>query len=58
MFTDTPELAAHTIVWMTRERREWLSARYVSSNWDMGELEAKKDEIVAKDLLKVRLALS
>jgi len=27
--TDTPELVANTIVWLT-ERRKWLSARYVS----------------------------
>lgn len=57
-FTDTPELVAHTLVWLTKERREWLRARYVSCNWDMGELVAKQQEIVDKDLLKVRLVVS
>ena len=41
---DTPELAADTLVWMTKERRLWLSGRYVSCTWDMTELEAKKEQ--------------
>ena len=31
--------------------------RYVNCRWDMPELFARKDEVVNKDLLKVRLAL-
>lgn len=54
---DTPELAGDTIVWLTSERRDWLAGRYVSCNWDMTELLARRDEIVEKDLLKLRLAL-
>ena len=54
-FIDTPELAGDAIVWLTKERREWLSGRYVSCNWDVTELEAKKDEIVKGDKLKVRI---
>lgn len=55
---DEPELAADTVVWMTKERREWLAARYVSVNWDMEELEEKKEDILKGDLLKVRLAVN
>ncbi|KAF9630019.1 hypothetical protein BFW01_g200 [Lasiodiplodia theobromae] len=57
VLVDTPELAADTIVWLTRERREWLNARYVSCNWDMRELEGKREEVVRGDLLKVRMAV-
>jgi len=38
-FVDEPELAADTLVWLTRERRKWLAGRYVSYNWDMEELD-------------------
>lgn len=55
MLTDTPNMVADTIVFLTQERREWLGARYVDSRWDMPELLAKKSEIVERDLLKVGL---
>jgi hypothetical protein len=55
--TDEPQLPADTIIWLGKENRPWLSGRYVSVAWDMAELEAKKDEIVEKDLLKFRMAV-
>ncbi|KAI0486310.1 NAD(P)-binding protein [Xylaria cf. heliscus] len=57
IFKDTPELAGDTLVWLARERREWLSGRFVSVTWDMRELEQKREEIVSKDLLKMRLTV-
>lgn len=54
---DTPELAADTFAWLTQKGRSWLGGRYVSSNWDMPELEAKEKEIVDGDKLKMRLAV-
>ncbi|KAF6226679.1 hypothetical protein HO173_012425 [Letharia columbiana] len=57
MLTDTPEMAGDTIVCLTQKRQEWLQGRYVSCTWDMPELFAMKDEIVAKDLLKIRMAV-
>ena len=54
-FTDTPELSGDMVVWMTKERRQWLSGRYIDCNWDVSELEAKKDEIMKGDKLKVRM---
>ncbi|KAJ4373203.1 hypothetical protein N0V83_003496 [Neocucurbitaria cava] len=55
---DGPELSGDTLVWLGKERREWLSGRYVSANWDMEELSAKREEIVRADLLKVRMAVN
>jgi len=57
MLVDKPELAGDTLAFLTAERRDWLSGRYISGNWDMGEPLAKAEEIVRGDLLKVRLAL-
>jgi NAD(P)-dependent dehydrogenase (short-subunit alcohol dehydrogenase family) len=53
MLTETPELAADTVVWLTGERREWVGGRFVNTQWDMGEFEGKKAEIVEKGLLTV-----
>lgn len=54
---DKPELAADTIVWLTQEKKMWLNGRYVSANWDVEEIMARKDEIVEENKLKVRLVL-
>ena len=54
---DTPEMAANTIVYLTQQRREWLMGRYVSCTWDMPELFAMREEVVRRDLLKVRMAV-
>jgi NAD(P)-dependent dehydrogenase (short-subunit alcohol dehydrogenase family) len=52
---DKPELAGNTVVWLTGERRVWLSGRYVSVNWDVEELEQRREDILRGDLLKVRM---
>ncbi|KAF7935520.1 hypothetical protein EAE99_002500 [Botrytis elliptica] len=54
---DAPELAADTIVWLTRETQRWLSGRYRSANWDIEEIMSRKDEIVEGNKLRVRLVL-
>lgn len=54
---DTPQMVAHTLVFLTKERREWLASRYIDSRWDMEEFLGKKDEIIQRDLLKVRMAV-
>lgn len=43
------------LTWLTSERREYLSGRYMSVHWDVVELEKKKDEIVKEDKLKFRM---
>ncbi|KAK8075142.1 hypothetical protein PG997_009805 [Apiospora hydei] len=55
ILVDKPALPAHTLVWLTKERRTWLSGRFASVNWDMEQLECKKDGIVKGDLLKFRM---
>lgn len=57
VFVDKPEIAADTIVYLTAEKRQWLSGRYINCTWDMPELLAQEEEIVKKDKLKVRLVL-
>jgi hypothetical protein len=57
LLTDTAELAGDAMSWLTQERREWLGGRYVSVTWDMEELLQKREEIVRKDKLKMRLAV-
>ncbi|KAG0300057.1 hypothetical protein BGZ98_009520 [Dissophora globulifera] len=54
---DTPELAADSVAWLTQHRPLWLSGRYISVNWDLPELIAKKDEIVEGDKLKMRIVI-
>ncbi|KAI1819262.1 NAD(P)-binding protein [Xylaria intraflava] len=54
---DEPALPADTITWLIKERRSWLSGRFVSVNWDVEELESMKDKIVEEDLLKFRMAV-
>jgi NAD(P)-dependent dehydrogenase (short-subunit alcohol dehydrogenase family) len=57
MLKDSAELPGDTTVWLTKERREWLKGRYVDCCWDVTELEAKKQEIVEGDKLKVSLVV-
>ena len=55
LLTDTPQLAADAMVWLTAERREWLQGRYVSVTWDAKELTEKRKKIEEEDLLLVKL---
>lgn len=56
---DSSELCGAFAVWLTKEAHEraWLSGRLLSANWDVDDLEAKQQEIVENDLLKLRLSL-
>lgn len=56
-FIDTPELSAHTILWLLKERRDWLAGRYLDCNWDVEEVLKKKEEIVEGDKLKPKLVV-
>ncbi|TRX98018.1 hypothetical protein FHL15_001228 [Xylaria flabelliformis] len=60
IFNSLPDdvgLCGDFIVWLVKERRMWLSGRYLSSNWDVDELISKRDEIVQQDKLKMRMVL-
>ncbi|KAF4637212.1 hypothetical protein G7Y89_g879 [Cudoniella acicularis] len=52
LFKDDIDLCGGFCVWLTKERREWLSGRYMMCHWDVGELEAMKEDIVEHDKLK------
>ncbi|BGO95461.1 hypothetical protein NBRC10512_006139 [Rhodotorula toruloides] len=56
LLNDTPELAAGFAVWLaTQSDADFLRGRYVSANWDVRELLAKKGEIVEGNLLWTRV---
>jgi hypothetical protein len=55
MLTDTAELSADSIVWMTAKKRTYLGGTYTSVTWDMPQLETKSGEIEEKRLLRVKL---
>ncbi|KAI1308085.1 putative short-chain type dehydrogenase [Xylaria venustula] len=57
IFVETPELAADSIVYLSKEKRDWLGGRYINVTWDLPELIGKKDEIVQGDKLKVELII-
>ena len=57
LLTDDVGLCGGWLTWLTHERREWLSGRYVSVGWDVEELEKRKGEIVEGDKLKFRMAI-
>ena len=57
VLTDTPELAADTVVWLSHQRRDWLSGRFASVSWDMEELEQKKQDILQRNLFKFRVTI-
>ncbi|KAI2605589.1 NAD(P)-binding protein [Hypoxylon sp. NC1633] len=50
-----PALSGDTIAFLTSGRQEWLAGRYISAMWSMDEFFSKKDEIIKKDALKMRM---
>ncbi|KAK3054623.1 hypothetical protein LTR09_004352 [Extremus antarcticus] len=54
---DSVELCGAFCVWSTKEGRGWLSGRLVCANWDVEELEGRREEVVKRDLLKVRVGV-
>ena len=57
VFVETPQLCADSLKYLTREKRDWLSGRYVNVTWDLPELMGKAKEIEGTNKLKVRLVL-
>jgi hypothetical protein len=55
--TEDPGLCGAFLIWLVKQRRDWLNGRYVDATWDVDELEARKEEIVEKDMLKMRLVV-
>jgi NAD(P)-dependent dehydrogenase (short-subunit alcohol dehydrogenase family) len=52
---DTPELAGAVCVWLSTPAATFLSGRFTTANWDVEELMSRKEEIVKKNLLTVKL---
>ncbi|KAK8123140.1 NAD(P)-binding protein [Apiospora sp. TS-2023a] len=57
LLSDAPELPGDTFAWIAREKRDWLSGRYMEAVWDMEEFEGKKEDVVQRDVLKFRMTL-
>ena len=56
---DEPGLCGAVCVWISKQPKElgWLSGRFVSANWDVEEMVARKDEIVKGDKLKFAMVV-
>lgn len=55
---DSIDLAGAWCVWLTKNaEQKWLSGRWMSVNWPVEDLVAKKDEIIERDLAKMVLAI-
>lgn len=50
---DTAQLAGGVAVYLSTERAQFLSGRYVSGNWDMEEVEHMQDLVTSEDLWKI-----
>ncbi|KAK9426944.1 hypothetical protein V1505DRAFT_406727 [Lipomyces doorenjongii] len=53
---DTEALAGGVVVWLATEAASFMNGRYMTANWSVDDLMAKKEEIVSKDLLKIELS--
>jgi hypothetical protein len=54
----TVGLAAATILYLTSGKADYLSGRFVSSTWDLGEVEREwKEKIVAQNGLVNKLSI-
>ena len=56
---DDVDLCGAFCVWLSKQTKDllWLTGRFVSANWDVDGLLAKKSETVNKNLLKWRTAV-
>lgn len=52
---DTHELCGGAAVWLSSGDKSYLCGRWVSVNWDVEELEGRKDEIKDENLLMIML---
>ncbi|KAJ5273935.1 Short-chain dehydrogenase/reductase SDR [Penicillium angulare] len=55
IMVDDISLPGAFCVWLTQERRDWLSGRYLSANWDVEKLIEDKEQIVDEDKFKAYL---
>jgi hypothetical protein len=56
--TSTVELAASTVQYLTSGKADYLSGRYVSAQWDLGEVERDwKEKMIAQNGLVSKLSI-
>lgn len=56
--TDKPELPGDFMAWLCREKRDWLSGRWVDVKWDAEELLEKQRQIEDNfSMLKFRMVV-
>jgi len=54
----TVELAASTLQYLTSGKADYLSGRYVSADWDLGEVERDwKEKIMTQNCLVSKLSI-
>ena len=54
----TVELAASTMLYLTSGKADYLSGRFVSAEWDLGEVERDwKEKIIAQNSLVSKLSI-
>jgi short-subunit dehydrogenase len=52
---DTPELVGGVGVWLATEDAAFLTGRYIASNWSVGELLERKEDILQENKLTMAL---
>lgn len=52
-YLDTAELSGGVTVYLAAKQPDYLSGRHLSVNWDLEELEARKEEIGLSEKLKL-----
>jgi NAD(P)-dependent dehydrogenase (short-subunit alcohol dehydrogenase family) len=52
---DPPELPGSVAVWLSTDKARFLSGRFISVNWDVEDLAARKEEILKDNLLTLQL---
>jgi len=58
MLVDSLQLPAATLLRLTSGRMDWLTSRYVSSNWDLDQVEKEwKKKIISENALVSKLAV-
>ena len=54
---DDVGLCSEFLLWLAQERREWFSERYLSANWNIEESQGKRNVIINRDQLKMRMVV-
>ncbi|KAK3113990.1 hypothetical protein LTR53_008127 [Teratosphaeriaceae sp. CCFEE 6253] len=55
LMIDQPALPGATAVYLSTQRADFLMGRFVSSTWDMEQLEGVKERVLEEDLLRSRV---